>query len=144
MLFYSLYCDILSLTSLKIIQAFHLLLGFVQNQTVFWDFKIRNSVRITEGSDNGDSDNRGPTVFGVGVHRLEIHPCLCRWDEGYIRVTKCNAVHTCNNQSCSCTAVIIGSRPCPPDSSLCPCLISLLWLWPHPVHVVPFHLPICT
>ena len=63
MLFYSLYCDILSLTSLKITQAFHLLLGFVENQTVFWDFKIRNSVRITEGSDNGDSDNRGPTVY---------------------------------------------------------------------------------
>ena len=56
-LFYPLYYDIISLTSLKIIQAFHLLLGFVENQTVFWDFKIRNSVRITEGSDNGDSDN---------------------------------------------------------------------------------------
>ena len=63
MLFYSLYHDILSLTSLKITQAFHLLLGFAENQTVFWDFKNRNSVRITEGSDNGDSDNRGPTVY---------------------------------------------------------------------------------
>ena len=64
MLFFSLYYDILSLTSLKITQTFHLLLGFVENQTVFWDFKIRNSVRITEGSDNGDSDNnRGPTVI---------------------------------------------------------------------------------
>ena len=62
MLFFSLYYDILSLTSLKITQAFHLLLGFVENQTIFWDFKIRNSVRITEGSGNGDSDNRGPTV----------------------------------------------------------------------------------
>ena len=61
--FFSLYYDILSLTSLKITQAFHLLLGFVENQTVFWDFKIRNSVRIIEGSDNGDSDNRGPTVY---------------------------------------------------------------------------------
>ena len=60
MLFFSLYYDILSL---KITQAFHLLLGFVENQTVFWDFKIRNSVRITEGSDNGDSDNRGLTVY---------------------------------------------------------------------------------
>ena len=47
----------------KITQAFHLLLGFAENQIVFWDFKIRNSVRITEGSDNGDSDNRGPTVY---------------------------------------------------------------------------------
>ena len=63
MLFFSLYYDILSLTSLKITRVFHLLLGFVENQTVFWDFKIRNSVRITEGSDNGDSDNRGPTVY---------------------------------------------------------------------------------
>ena len=63
MLFYSLYCDIISLISLKITQAFHLLLGFAENQAVFWDFKIQNSIRITEGSDNGDSDNRGPTVL---------------------------------------------------------------------------------
>ena len=62
MLFYLLYYNILSLTSLKITQAFHLLLGFAENQTVFWDFKIRNSIRITEGSDNGDSDNRGSTI----------------------------------------------------------------------------------
>ena len=54
---------ILSLISLKITQVFHFLLGFVENQTVFWDFKILNSVRITEDSDNGDSDNRGPTVY---------------------------------------------------------------------------------
>ena len=46
-------------------QVFHLLLGFAENQGVFWDFKIQNSVRITEGSDNGDSDNRGPTVYIV-------------------------------------------------------------------------------
>ena len=26
---------------------------------------IRNSIRITEGSDNGDSDNRGPTVYVI-------------------------------------------------------------------------------
>ena len=61
--FYSLYCDILSLLSLIITQAFHLLLGFAENQPVFWDFKIRNSVQVTEGSDNGDLDNRGPTVM---------------------------------------------------------------------------------
>ena len=59
MLFSSLYYDIISLTSLKIIQAFHLLLGFAENQGVFWDFKIQNIVQITEGSDNVDSDNRG-------------------------------------------------------------------------------------
>ena len=58
MLFYSLCCDTISLISLKITQTFHLLLGFAENQTVFWDFKIRNSVWITEGS-----DNRGPTIL---------------------------------------------------------------------------------
>ena len=63
MLFYPLYCDVISLTSLKFTEALHLLLGFAENQIVFWDFKIRNSIRITEGSDNGDSDNRGPTVL---------------------------------------------------------------------------------
>ena len=67
MLLYPLYYDIISLTSLKFIQAFHLLLGFVENQGVFWDFKIQNSVRITEGSDNGDSDNRGSTVYVAEV-----------------------------------------------------------------------------
>ena len=61
-LFYLLYYDIISVTSLKITQAFHLLLDFEENQVVFRDFKIQNSIRITEGSDNGDSDNRGPTV----------------------------------------------------------------------------------
>ena len=45
-----------------IIQAFHLLLGFAENQGIFSDFKIQNSIRITEGLDNGDSDNRGSTV----------------------------------------------------------------------------------
>ena len=69
MLFYSLYYDIISLTSLKIIQAFHLLLGFAENQGVFWDFKIQNSIRITEGLNNGDSDNRGSTVY--------IYMCTC-------------------------------------------------------------------
>ena len=62
MLFYQLYYDIKSLTTVKIIQAFHLLLGFAENQGVFKDFKIQNSVQITEGSDNGDSDNQGSTV----------------------------------------------------------------------------------
>ena len=63
MLFYPLYCDVISPTSLKITQALHLLLDFAENQIVFWDFKIRNSIQITEGSDNGDSDNRGSTVL---------------------------------------------------------------------------------
>ena len=54
--FYSLYYNIISLTSLTITQGFHLLFGFAENQ-------VRNSVQITEGLDNGDSDNRGPTVL---------------------------------------------------------------------------------
>ena len=45
------------------IQEFHLLLDFAENQRVFRDFKIQNSVRITECSDNGDSNNQGPTVI---------------------------------------------------------------------------------
>ena len=49
--------DIINLSSLKIIEVFRLLLGFAENQSIFWDFKIQNSVWITEGSDNGDSDN---------------------------------------------------------------------------------------
>ena len=40
MLFYSLYYDIISLISLKITQAFLLLLGFAENQTVFGILKF--------------------------------------------------------------------------------------------------------
>ena len=58
-------------------QAFHLLLGFAENLTVFWDFKIRNSVRITEGSDNGDSDDRGSTVlYNVANYKFVATFCL--------------------------------------------------------------------
>ena len=32
----------------------HLLFDFAENQIVFWDFKIRSSIWITEGLDNGD------------------------------------------------------------------------------------------
>ena len=63
MLLYSLYYDTISLTSLKVKQAFHLLLAFAENPIISWYFKIRNSVRITKGLDNGDSDNRGSTVL---------------------------------------------------------------------------------
>ena len=48
MLLYPLYYDIISLTSLKITQAFYLLPGFAENQIIFWDFKIQNSVWIME------------------------------------------------------------------------------------------------
>ena len=61
-LFYPLYCDIISLTSPNITQAFHLLLGCAENLTVFY---IHKSVRITEGLDNGGSDNRGSTVNNI-------------------------------------------------------------------------------
>ena len=58
---YSSYYDIISLTSLKIRQAFHLLLGFVENLIVFGILKFKIA-SITEGSDNGDSENRDSTV----------------------------------------------------------------------------------
>ena len=63
MLFYLLHYDLISLTSLKITQEFHLLVGFAENQIVFCGFKMQNSVWITEGSDNGDLDDQGPTVL---------------------------------------------------------------------------------
>ena len=73
MLLYQLYYDIISLTSLKIIQAFHLLLGFAENPGVCRDFKFKlSSVRITEGTDNGDSDNRGPTVYTIFYSRMPV------------------------------------------------------------------------
>ena len=52
---YQLDYDIISLTSLKITQVFHLLLGFAENQAILWDFKLQNSIQITEGLDNGGS-----------------------------------------------------------------------------------------
>ena len=72
MLFYPLYYDIISLTSLKITQTFHLLIGFAENSIVSWYFKIQNSVRITKGSDNGDSDNRGPTVLTTAAIHIKV------------------------------------------------------------------------
>ena len=61
MLFYPLYYDTINLTNLKITQVFHLLPDFAENQIIFC--KIQNSVWITKSSDNGDSDNWGPTVL---------------------------------------------------------------------------------
>ena len=69
MLLFPLYYNIISLISLKITQKFHLLLDFAKNQGVFLYFKIRNSVWITKGSDNGDSDNQGSTVYIHNVSR---------------------------------------------------------------------------
>ena len=42
-------------------QVFHLLLDFAEIKSS-WNYKIRNIVRITKGSDNQDPDNRGSTV----------------------------------------------------------------------------------
>ena len=58
MLFYPLYYDIISLTSLKVTQGFHFLLVLLKKY-----FNTQNSVWITEGLDNGDSNNRGPIVY---------------------------------------------------------------------------------
>ena len=52
MLFYPLYYGIISLTSLKVTQAFRLLPGSAEDQRIL-KFKI---TQITEGLDNGDSD----------------------------------------------------------------------------------------
>ena len=61
MLFYPLYYDIikLSLTCLNITQVFYLL----RESNCLEDFKIQNSVQITKGSNNRDSDNGGPTIL---------------------------------------------------------------------------------
>ena len=68
MLFYTLYYGIISLANLKITQAFHLLLGLAETSIVSRYFKIQNSVQITGGLDNGDSDNRGSTVLTIFIH----------------------------------------------------------------------------
>ena len=65
MLFYPLYYDIIILASKEITEALHLLLGFGENQIIFWDFKIQNSFRIIKGLDTGDLDNRRSTVQQV-------------------------------------------------------------------------------
>ena len=78
-LVYPLYYDIITLTSVKITQAFHLLLGFAENSIISWYFKIQNSVRITEGSDNGDSDNRGSTVYIYIYIYIYIYMCVCMY-----------------------------------------------------------------
>ena len=82
MLFYPLYYDIINLTSLKITKVFHLLLGFADNQGVFWDFKIQNSIRKTEGLDNGDLDNRVSTVLNLASYIVSIGNCM------YLRAIK--------------------------------------------------------
>ena len=43
MLFYPLYFDTINLKSLKITQAFHLLLGFVENPIISWHFKFETA-----------------------------------------------------------------------------------------------------
>ena len=50
---------------------FLLLFGLAEYQIVFCNFKIQDNVRITEGLDNGDSDNQGPTV--VSKYELQLN-----------------------------------------------------------------------
>ena len=75
-----LYYDILGLTSQKITQVFHLLLGFAENLTIFWDFKIQNSIWITKDLDNGDSDNQGSIVLYQGCFKFNY-----KQFQGYLR-----------------------------------------------------------
>ena len=91
MLFYPLYYDIISLTSLIITRAFYLLLGFAENLIVIWDFKIQNSVRIIEGSDNRDSDNQGPTVH-TDIHTYR-HTYIHTYVRTYVCMYVCMYVH---------------------------------------------------
>ena len=69
MLLYALYYDTISLTSLRITQAFHKLLGIAENQIVCCDFKISNSIQITKDLDNGDSDNQSSTVLSLNSNK---------------------------------------------------------------------------
>ena len=61
-LFYPLYCDIMSLTSLKITSTFDLLLEFAENGIGILKFKRVTSICTIKDLDNGDLDNRSPTV----------------------------------------------------------------------------------
>ena len=68
-LFYPLYHDITSLTSLKVTEAFHLLAtGFCRKSSCLLGFQTQNNAHITEGSGNGDSNNWGPTVLRIYGH----------------------------------------------------------------------------
>ena len=40
----------ISLTSITITQVIHLLVDFVENQIVFWNYEIQNSIRIINDS----------------------------------------------------------------------------------------------
>ena len=63
MLFHTLYYDIISPTSVKLHRHFIYFLVLQKIYSIFWDFKIQNSVRITKGLDNGVSDNRNSAVL---------------------------------------------------------------------------------
>ena len=99
MLFYPLYYDIISLTSLIITRAFYLLLGFAENLIVIWDFKIQNSVRIIEGSDNRDSDNQGPTVH-TDIHTYRhtyIHTYVSTYVCMYVCMFTIICIYVCSH-----------------------------------------------
>ena len=61
-LIYPLYYDMISLASLIItVVVFHLLFGFAEKLIIFWEFKIRNSIWITNCKSLDNRDD--PTVF---------------------------------------------------------------------------------
>ena len=39
---------------------------YAENQIIYWDFKIRNNVRVTKGSDNGDCIIKVLLYFSLG------------------------------------------------------------------------------
>ena len=49
-IFYPLYYGTISLTSISITQVIHLLVDFVENRIVFWNYKIQNSIWIMNSS----------------------------------------------------------------------------------------------
>ena len=63
--------------------AFHILLDFAEKQAIYWDFKIRNSVRITKGLDNRVSDNQGICNQGI---------CICNQSR-YLSVFVKDSIH---------------------------------------------------
>ena len=110
MLLYSLYYDTISLTSLKITQTFHLLLAFAENSIISQYFKIQNSVRITEDSDNGDLDNQGSIVYVYTYMHVCMYcvclcvcvlcVCVCACVRACMRACVCVCDWACKNQSC--------------------------------------------
>ena len=85
MLFYPLYYNIISLTSVKIIQALHLLLGCAENEGNFWDFIFQQL------SDNRGTNQVVSSQLAMQLHRL-LGKCCCKFMQLYhicIHANKC-------------------------------------------------------